>query len=133
MSRWPELRDSNWLERYLGDRVAARYWTRIFDATHAERNSSWAYRWTRSAWVNDALTLIPADNLVSNVAFGEPGIVVEDFRNAGATGQEIEDQGDPDPVSADARFAEADLRVDGDPLQQVLSLHGRLRNASLGR
>jgi len=70
MSKWPELRDAGWLERYLGDRDAAHYWTRIFDATHGERNSSWAYRWTWSAWVNDALTLIPAVNLVSNVGFG---------------------------------------------------------------
>lgn len=70
MSRWPELRDAGWLERYLGDRVAAHYWTRIFDATHEERNASWAYRWTWSAWVNDALTLIPAVNLVSNIGFG---------------------------------------------------------------
>ena len=70
MSKWPELRDAGWLERYLGDRAAAHYWTRIFNATHGERNSSWAYRWTWSAWVNDALTLIPAVNLVSNIGFG---------------------------------------------------------------
>jgi hypothetical protein len=71
MSQWPTLRESGWLEKYLGDKDAARYWTQIFDATHGERNSSWAYRWTYSAWVNDALTLIPAVNLVSNIGFGE--------------------------------------------------------------
>ena len=70
MKRWPELRDSGWLERFLGDREAAHYWTRIFDETHGERNASWAYRWTYSAWINDALTLIPAVNLVSNIGFG---------------------------------------------------------------
>ncbi|UCH49827.1 MAG: glycosyltransferase family 2 protein [Betaproteobacteria bacterium] len=71
MSRWPELRKTEWLERYLQDRGAARYWRRAFDDTYADRNSSWAYRWTYSAWVNDALTLIPESNLVSNIGFGE--------------------------------------------------------------
>jgi hypothetical protein len=71
MSRWPELRDRGWLRDILKDRVAADYWTRVFDDTFAERNSSWAYRWTYSAWVNDALTILPCVNLVSNIGFGD--------------------------------------------------------------
>ena len=71
MSRWPQQRAAGWLHAYLGDTQAAKYWTRVFDETHAERNSSWAYRWTYSAWVNDALTLIPEANLVSNIGFGD--------------------------------------------------------------
>jgi hypothetical protein len=71
MSQWPEQRAAGWLEQYLGDTQAARYWTRVFDETHGERNSSWAYRWIYSAWVNDALSLIPAVNLISNIGFGD--------------------------------------------------------------
>jgi hypothetical protein len=70
MSRWPELRDQGWLLDMLKDRVAVDYWTRVFDDTFAERNSSWAYRWTFSAWVNDGLTVLPGVNLVSNIGFG---------------------------------------------------------------
>ncbi len=70
MSRWPELRDRGWLLDMLKDRVAADYWTGIFDDTHSGRNSSWAYRWTFSAWVNDRLTVLPGVNLVSNIGFG---------------------------------------------------------------
>ncbi|HEV8644096.1 MAG TPA: glycosyltransferase family 2 protein [Burkholderiales bacterium] len=70
MSRWPELRGQGWLLDLLKDRVAAGYWTRIFDDTFGERNSSWAYRWTFSAWVNDGLTVLPGVNLVSNIGFG---------------------------------------------------------------
>jgi hypothetical protein len=71
MSLWPEIRDGGWLEDVLGKRLAAEYWRRIFDETHAERNTSWAYRWTFSAWVNGALTVLPNVNLVSNIGFGE--------------------------------------------------------------
>ena len=81
MSRWPEQRAADWLQAYLGNKQAAQYWTRIFDETHGERNSSWAYRWTYSAWASDALTLIPEVNLVSNIGFGEQATHTVNKRN----------------------------------------------------
>lgn len=72
MARWPELRARGWLADLLGDRAAARYWTRIFDDTHAGRNSSWAYRWTFAVWANGGLSAVPEVNLVSNIGFGGP-------------------------------------------------------------
>jgi hypothetical protein len=81
MSRWPEQRAAGWLQTYLGNTQAARYWTRVFDETHGERNSSWAYRWTYSAWDNDALTLIPEVNLVSNIGFGDQATHTLNKRN----------------------------------------------------
>jgi hypothetical protein len=71
MSAWPEMRAGGWLMDILGERKAAAYWTGIFDATHGERNTSWAYRWTFSAWSHSALTILPNVNLVSNIGFGE--------------------------------------------------------------
>ncbi|HUF21872.1 MAG TPA: glycosyltransferase family 2 protein [Burkholderiales bacterium] len=70
MSRWPQLRDSGWLHELLGDHAAAAYWTRIFDETHADRNASWAYRWTFAVWAHDGLSTLPGVNLVSNIGFG---------------------------------------------------------------
>ncbi len=70
MERWPELRDGNWLEDLLGDRRQVRYWKAIFDETHADLNTSWAYRWTYSVWLNSGLTVLPNANLVSNIGFG---------------------------------------------------------------
>jgi hypothetical protein len=70
MSRWPALREQRWLDGVLKDPVAISYWTRIFDETYEERNSSWAYRWTFACWANDGLTALPAVNLVSNIGFG---------------------------------------------------------------
>ena len=81
MSRWPELRNRGWLLDILKDRAAADYWTRVFDDTFAERNSSWAYRWTYSAWVNDALTILPCVNLVSNIGFGDIATHARDRKN----------------------------------------------------
>ena len=71
MEAWPELRDGGWLADILGDARAVEYWTRIFDTTHAELNTSWAYRWMYSAWIQNALTILPNMNLVTNIGFGE--------------------------------------------------------------
>ena len=70
MTRWPELRETGWLSEMFGERTAVDYWRRIFDETHDDRNSSWAYRWTFSAWEHGALTILPNVNLVSNIGFG---------------------------------------------------------------
>jgi Glycosyltransferase like family 2 len=71
MTLWPEVRAGGWLFDLLGDRHAARYWRRIFDATHADANSSWAYRWTFACWIHGALSVLPSANLVSNIGFGD--------------------------------------------------------------
>ncbi|MGH8678071.1 MAG: hypothetical protein ACREUQ_06950, partial [Burkholderiales bacterium] len=71
MKAWPELREGRWLLDVLGDARAADYWGRIFEETYSERNTSWAYRWMFSTWVQSGLTVLPNVNLVSNIGFGE--------------------------------------------------------------
>jgi hypothetical protein len=72
MKGWPALRDAGGLEELLGDPVAARYWTEIFERLRTEgKPDSWAYRWTLSSFVNGGLAANPTVNLVTNVGFGE--------------------------------------------------------------
>jgi hypothetical protein len=73
MSAWPELRRGEWLLDVLGDRDAVKYWTRIFDDTHGERNTSWGYRWMFAAFRHSGLSILPNVNLVSNIGFGADG------------------------------------------------------------
>lgn len=70
MADWPTLRDSPWLEQYLGSRRAARYWRQPFDQVYAGRVDSWAFRWLYSCWRRDGIAVLPARNLVSNIGFG---------------------------------------------------------------
>jgi hypothetical protein len=72
MSAWPELRRGGWLQDILGDRRAVRYWQRIFDATHDDHNTSWAYRFLFAAWSNGCVSIVPRANLMCNIGFG-PG------------------------------------------------------------
>jgi len=67
---WPEVRESDWLLRFLGSRRAAAYWTRAFDSVVEGRVDSWAYRWVYANWRRGGLSVLPGVNLVENIGFG---------------------------------------------------------------
>jgi|LakMenEpi03Aug12_release.lakeMendotaPanAssembly.Ray.scaffolds.fasta_scaffold148280_3 hypothetical protein len=71
MKHWPQVRDGDWLTAILEETQAVKYWTKIFQATYDNKNDSWAYRWTFSCWIQNGLTILPNQNLVSNIGFGE--------------------------------------------------------------
>jgi hypothetical protein len=68
LARWPELRDSGWLDGLLGDRDAVRYWTYLFEQTYRRRHT-WDYAWQLAAWLHGGLSAVPSRNLVTNVGF----------------------------------------------------------------
>lgn len=72
MLRWPELRDSGWLERELPLQAMADKARKIFDDAHAGRVDTWEYHFTFMGWVREALAICPSENLVTNIGFG-PG------------------------------------------------------------
>ncbi|MGB1816242.1 MAG: hypothetical protein ACPHJ3_12870, partial [Rubripirellula sp.] len=51
------------------------YWTRLFDEQYSgnAKVSSWAYPWLYSAWAQNALTILPDVNLISNIGFSVGG------------------------------------------------------------
>ena len=71
MEEWPHLRDSDWLQSFLGSREAVQYWSYVFE-TGYEGFDTWDYAWTFAHWRHSGLSAIPRVNLVSNIGFG-PG------------------------------------------------------------
>ncbi len=70
MSRWPELRDSGWLERRMPLKAMADRARQTFDDAYAGRVTTWEYHFTFMGWVRDALAICPRHNLVTNIGFG---------------------------------------------------------------
>lgn len=70
MRRWPELRDSGWLEQRLPLKAMIESARKIFDDAHADRVDTWEYDFTFMGWVKDALAICPMQNLVTNIGFG---------------------------------------------------------------
>jgi hypothetical protein len=69
MALWSEIDDGKWLHDLLRDPSAARYWTGIFQAAAAGQIDTWDYPFLFAHWVQGALSIIPAVNLVSNIGF----------------------------------------------------------------
>jgi len=68
---WSSLRETSWLEGWLGRREEAEYWAEIFNRVHRNEIDSWAYPWTFACWKQHGLAALPAVNLVTNIGFGE--------------------------------------------------------------
>lgn len=69
MRRWPELRETDWVERFLPTAAMARRARHYFDETFAGRTGTWDYQWVLSGWLQNALAIVPATNLVTNTGF----------------------------------------------------------------
>jgi hypothetical protein len=69
MSLWPEVDAGGWLHDLLRDSSAVRYWTDIFRAVKQGQIDTWDYQYLFSHWVQGALSIVPAVNLVSNIGF----------------------------------------------------------------
>ena len=59
----------------------------------------------------------------AHVRLLELGILIEHLTNAHPVCEQIEDEGDPDPVTADARLATADRRIDADAIKEGFIWH----------
>jgi hypothetical protein len=71
MSQWrsPEVQ-ANVLSRFTESPSEQEYWHQIFEAQSQGKIDTWDYSWTFASWLNQGLTIVPRDNLVSNIGFG---------------------------------------------------------------
>jgi hypothetical protein len=70
MAAWPQARDRGWLREILDDKHQASYWGRLFQRVADGEIDTWDYQWVFACWRNNALTILPNVNLVSNIGFG---------------------------------------------------------------
>jgi hypothetical protein len=68
MRRWPELRESQWLMKVLGDETQARTFRKMFNDMEIG-GDGWAYRWVFTCWRQNALSIVPSKNIVTNIGF----------------------------------------------------------------
>lgn len=73
MRDWPVRRESGWLEGLLGGPTEVEIARAIFDATHAGEVPTWDFQLVFASWARDGLSVIPRDNLVTNIGYGDLG------------------------------------------------------------
>jgi hypothetical protein len=68
---WPGFRDGGGLQKVLGaGSPEIRHWRRVFEAVHAGRIDTWDYQLNLAMWANGMVSILPQQNLVSNIGFG---------------------------------------------------------------
>ncbi|MGH7177843.1 MAG: glycosyltransferase family 2 protein [Tepidisphaeraceae bacterium] len=70
MTRWPTVRQTNWLEALFGDSSVAAFYRDNLDRIHSGEVDTWDFQWALSVLLNDGLTILPETNLISNIGFG---------------------------------------------------------------
>ena len=66
----PELKRAGILNWLCDDPCERRYWTNIFDQLVEGRINTWDYQWLFAMWCQNGLSVVPSENLVSNIGFG---------------------------------------------------------------
>jgi hypothetical protein len=86
MSGWDERRNTTWLSELLDDNHAEAYWRYQFDRVKdAGDRGDWDIAWLLSSWIEEALSIVPSVNLVSNIGFGTGATHTQDARSAFAS------------------------------------------------
>lgn len=71
ISNWPEVKNNNFLEKVLGDKLIADHYQSVFDRYYQKTVNSWDGQWFFARWMQQGLSIVPKDNLVSNIGFDE--------------------------------------------------------------
>lgn len=68
---WPEVKEKKILKNIFNDGNAEFYWRMIIQKVYTNKIIAWDYRWTLSCWLQNGLSVIPHNNLVKNIGFGD--------------------------------------------------------------
>ncbi|MBA2271538.1 MAG: glycosyltransferase family 2 protein [Chthoniobacterales bacterium] len=72
MTEWPHLRESYWLAKIGLHGSAANFWRSQFDdcySRHRDGLDTWDVPWNFACWEHDLLSIVPRQNLVTNLGF----------------------------------------------------------------
>jgi len=66
---WPSYRTQ--ILAGIGGQLERVYWSKLLDRTHRGNIDTWDYQWQFANWLNHWVNVIPQNNLVTNIGFGE--------------------------------------------------------------
>jgi hypothetical protein len=83
IKRWPELRETSWLQNILWDLRVVEFWANIFDKAYAGAGNVdyWDFQWAFAFWSQNGLCIYPNNNLISNTGFGTDATHTSDGRS----------------------------------------------------
>ena len=70
MSNWNEIKNRGLFDQ-LGDKNYSSYWTNHFNLMSDGALDTWDYVWAYSVLTQNMISVVPKNNLISNIGFGE--------------------------------------------------------------
>ncbi len=67
---YPNFKLKNKIDNYFKTDLLKQYWFNKFDTVHQKKIDTWDYQWTFTIFNNDGITIVPNQNLVTNIGFG---------------------------------------------------------------
>ena len=72
IKKWPDLKESNFLDTIFDDTFEKEYWIKIWDELYYDKTpDTWDYQWCFACMSNGGLTAFPNKNLICNIGFGK--------------------------------------------------------------
>ena len=71
MSKWPGIRDGEWIADMIGHKQEARYWQNVFERVYSDEIDTWDYQWAFANFLNSRISILPNVNMISNIGFNE--------------------------------------------------------------
>ena len=69
LKKWPAIRDSDSLEDMIGNKQEATSWANTFERVYNGEIDTWDYQWVFANWIEGRISIMPKNNLISNVGF----------------------------------------------------------------
>jgi len=69
MTSWPEFKNSGMLNHLCEDPFELSHWSSICEQVYSGAIDTWDYQWLYACWTQNALSIVPSSNLVSNIGF----------------------------------------------------------------
>lgn len=103
ITSWRKTIHEDFLYTLFNDKKTVRYWKMILDKVQKGEIDTWDYQWTYSVWSNNGLSILPQNNLISNIGFSEEATHVKDTHSKLSKMQtfEIRSMIHPEKVSRD--------------------------------
>jgi hypothetical protein len=70
VSSWPKAYRERWLESLLDDPEEIQHWEATFDRLYRGQIDTWDYQWLFTCWWHGGLSVLPNQNLVTNIGMG---------------------------------------------------------------
>lgn len=71
VSDWPEKKNEDFFKDIFPLTADRRHWEQVMDNQHAGRIDTWDFPWAYACWKTGGLSVLPDQNLVTNIGFGD--------------------------------------------------------------